>query len=124
VNLALAVGSEGRKGNPDLIQYAEKLTELGLDVSAPIPDMECHGLMIIGTFRKMPLDTRPSDSFPSPVARLIARSNAYALTGLDLYCLLQETRAMPNLKQEITNKLMTAVGVVVQQDWRQFIRVV
>jgi hypothetical protein len=31
---------------------------------------------------------------------------------------------MPNLKQEITNKLMTAVGVVVQQDWRQFIRVV
>jgi hypothetical protein len=74
--------------------------------------------MIIGTYRQIPLDARPVDSFPDPVARAIARSNVCALTGLDLYCLVQQIRADPNRKAGIVDKLFSTNGVVTPADWR------
>jgi hypothetical protein len=57
--------------------------------------------MIIGTHRQIALDVRPGDNFPDPVRRAIERTNVCALTGLDLYCLLQTIRANPNRKVDI-----------------------
>jgi hypothetical protein len=53
-----------RKQDPELEQYAERLTDLGFDMSGPVTNLECRGLMIIATHRQMPLDQRPSESFP------------------------------------------------------------
>jgi hypothetical protein len=121
VNRTLSEDHQGRKSDPVLIQYEEKLTELGIDVSSPILDLECQGIMIIGTFRKTPLDTRPAESFPHPVAKLIERFDVCALTGLDLYCLFQELKTNPSRKQKIAEGLFAIRGVMPARNWRQFI---
>jgi hypothetical protein len=118
VNAALAARREDR--DADLALYAEKLGELGLDVDTPTTEIECRGLMIIGTYRQTPLGTRSADSFPDPVTRAIARSNVCALTGLDLYCLLHEVRADPNRKAEV-DQLFSINGVIAPADWRSVI---
>jgi hypothetical protein len=121
VNRALAEGPEGRRADPVLIQYSEKLTELGIDVSTALTGFECQGLMIIATFRKTSLADRTLASFPDPVAKLIQRFGVAALTGLDLYCLLQEVRSDPTRKQKIAEELLTLRGVMPSLDWQQVI---
>jgi hypothetical protein len=124
VNACLSATPEDRKQDSDLERYAEKLTELGLNVSSPINNLECRGLMIINTFRQTPLHERNSDSYPDPVVRAIARSNVCALTGLDLYCLLKQAREEPSKKSEVTDILLSSLnGVLAAIDWREFIRV-
>jgi hypothetical protein len=121
VNRTLTEDLEGRNKDPVLAQYAENLTELGLDMSAPSPELECQGLMIIATHRKTPLDSRTAASFPDPVEKIIRRFDVAALTGLDLYCFLQELRSNPDRKEKITEKLVTFRGVMPPRNWRQFI---
>lgn len=121
VNRALSEGPDGRATDPVLVQYAEKLIELGIDTSRPRTDIECHGLIIITTFRKTPLEDRTQESFPDPVAKLIGRSDVAALTGLDLYCLIEEVRINPSRKNEVAQELLTFRQVMAPRDWRQFI---
>jgi len=121
VNATLVSTPEDRTEHPELEQYAEKLLELGLAVDKPVTDIECRGVMIIGTHRQIPLDQRPVVSFPDPVARAIARSNVCALTGLDLYCVLQEVRVDPGRTQAIVDTLLSSKGVMSTKDWRAFI---
>jgi hypothetical protein len=121
VNAALTMAPAERKQDPELEQYAERLTELGLELSSPVTDVECRGLMIIATHRQMPLDQRPSESFPDPVARLLARSTVCALTGLDLYCFLQQARNNEIRRGEIAKMLLAEGGVVAAQDWRDVV---
>jgi hypothetical protein len=124
VNAALTMAPAERKQDPELEQYAERLTELGLDLSSAVANVECRGLMIIATHRQMPLDQRPSESFPDPVVRLLSRSAVCALTGLDLYCFLQQARNNEIRRSEISKMLLAESGVVTFQDWRDVIQVI
>jgi hypothetical protein len=77
--------------------------------------------MIIGTFRQTPLPDRPPESFPDTVARAIQRSRVCALTGLDLYCFLQEAKIDPTRKPNFVNKLFGNNGPISAKDWHMFI---
>jgi hypothetical protein len=121
-NSALSATPEDRKQHPELEQYAQKLSELGIDTARPVTDIECRGLMIIGTFRQMPLEERDrKTSFPDPVSRAIERTSVCALTGMDLYCLLQGTRHDPNQKTVVVDDLLSRDGVLPAMDWRTII---
>jgi hypothetical protein len=121
VNKALTFSPEDRQRDPDLVRYSEKLCKLGLDLSDPNTDLECRGLMVIGTYRQTPLDKRAADSFPDALVRRISRSNVCALTGLDLYCLLYKIRADPSCKAEIVDRLFSTSGVLPAEDWRYLV---
>jgi hypothetical protein len=121
-NAALSATPNDRKQNPELEQYTQKLSELGIDTARPVTDIESRGLMIIGTFRQVPLEKRDQNaSFPDPVRRAIERTSICALTGLDLYCLLQEARHDPNEKTVVVNDLLSRDGVLPVKDWRAII---
>jgi hypothetical protein len=121
-NSALSATAEDRKQHPELEQYALKLSELGIDTARPVADLECRGLMIIGTFRQVSLEERDqSSSYPDAVTRAIERTSVRALTGLDLYCLLQEARRDPNQRKAIVDALFSGDGVLSAKDWRAVI---
>lgn len=76
--------------------------------------------MIIGAHRRTPLDKRPVESFPDPVVKLINRFDVAAMTGLDLYCLLEQAKRDPSQKRSIAKKLMNFQGIMPPLDWRKF----
>jgi hypothetical protein len=123
VNRTLGSSLEDRKADPVRAQYAEKLAELGFDVDVEDDDLICQGLMVIGTFRKTPLDERLMENFPDPVAKAIARWHLAALTGLDLYCLVQEAKGNPSRKAEVGSEIMTLRAVMQPKEWRKYIEV-
>jgi hypothetical protein len=121
-NSALCATPDDRKQHPELEQYAQKLSELGIDTASPVTDLECRGLMIIGTFRQAPLEERDQlASYPDPVTRAIERTSVRALTGLDLYCLLQEARQDPKQKNAAVDALLSGDEVLSAKDWRKII---
>jgi hypothetical protein len=121
VDAALTSDEEDRKRDPDILRYVEKLKLLGLDLKEPLTNMECRALMIIGTHRNTPLDQRAQDDFPDAVRRSINRSKKVcALTGLTLYCLLQEIRADPARKSALADELF-ADGILSTADWQKAI---
>ncbi len=89
IRSALTSSTEQTATDTDLGVYAEKLRELGVPEGV---DINCKGIMVIGTHRKMPLADRNEPSFPDPVARPINRSEVCALSGLQLLGLLLETK--------------------------------
>src|SRR5262249_26040809 len=119
LNAALSMDPADRADDPELEQYGKALTELGLDVSRPSSELTCRGLMIIGTHRQLALEERPAESFPDPVTRLLSRSNVCALTGLDLYCMVHESRTDASLRGQLTRMILTTGGVLAPRDWRK-----
>lgn len=122
VNATLTKTTNERDNDIDLLRYAEKLAQLGLDLDTPIMDLECRGLMVVGTYKDTPLDKRTSESFPDPVQRIIARSDISALTGLVFYCWVQEVRQDPKRKRVIVDQLLSTNGVLPVREWGRWIR--
>ena len=89
IKSALTATEEQKKVDKDLGLYAHKLAELGVPTDV---EVDCKGIMIIGTYRKTPLSERIDAGFPDPVARPINRSNVCALSGLQLLGLLLNVR--------------------------------
>lgn len=116
VNAAFVATAEELTQHPELQQYLDRLTSLGLEISQN-QDIRCHGLMIIGTFRDTPLNERLVDSFPHQLMGLIARSKFSAMTGLDLYCLLQQVREASVPAERAIDMLFSQAGVVPAQNW-------
>jgi hypothetical protein len=76
--------------------------------------------MVIGTYYKSPLDMRPKEDFPDPVERSIARTPVCALTGLQLYTLLQMSRLGMLSKEQIRELLLTTDGILATgREWRK-----
>jgi hypothetical protein len=121
-NATLAVSPNDREGDPELEKYAEALGKLGIDVSKPRPELECRGLMVIGTYRNTPLDQRTIEDFPDPVKRGIERTPVCALTGLQLYCLLQQCRSGAMKRETVIAALFEKSGVLdIGLDWRSIV---
>lgn len=72
VNHALVSTMDERRNDVDLYRYHEKIEQIG--ISKGERDLECKGLMIIGTFRKIPIDLRKDPDYPDQLARPLGRS--------------------------------------------------
>ena len=112
---------ESRK-DPDLLQYAERLCDLGVPLEGPEKPADCHGIMVIGTFRQKSLLERTEPDFPDPVVRVITRAPVCALTGLQLLGLVLEAQSNPKQRKKVVDALFTTKGVLAEAtDWRAFL---
>jgi hypothetical protein len=108
---ALASSPDEEQNDVDISRYRAAAEELGLTLTDDVrPD--CYGAMVIGTFRRDPLTERIGASFPDPVARVVARSEIRALSGLDLLALVLEAREHPARIPEAVEKLFSTAGCV------------
>jgi hypothetical protein len=84
---------------------------------------DCKGILVIGTFRKTPLEARdPQQDFPEPVLRLIEREEICALTGLQLLGMVLECRSDPSQKGAVRNEILSTCGVLTRgRDWKTFL---
>lgn len=117
VDSALATNSED--ADPDLSRYVEQLGKLEVNRDGS----DCKGLLVMGTFRKTPLAERTQSSFPEPVTRVLERADVCALTGLQLFGLVVQSRDDPSLKPTILKELFETRGVLQRTlDWNEFLR--
>jgi hypothetical protein len=110
VNHTLAASSEERTRDADLRRYAEQLETLGIQLDGAA-EIATKGFMIIGTFRKTPLDSRKEHSFPDQLLRPLNRSSICALTDLQLFCMVLDARRNQGLKEKFANTLFSTNGV-------------
>lgn len=120
VNAAIMAGPTDSSLDPDIARYQKVLEELGIARGGG-DQLECRGLLILGTHRLVPLSDRPTEQFPDPIARALTRVRVCALTGLDLYCIVQAIRTDPSRKMEIIDTLFETDGGLVGWDWRNHI---
>jgi hypothetical protein len=115
-----ALAPDDEQMDADLCRYVELLATLKLETQKDGSD--CKGLLIIGTYRKLPLAERVEESFPEPVTRVLARSDVCALTGLQLLGLVLEGRRDPSLKPMIIKELFETRGVLKRAlNWNEFL---
>ena len=114
---------ESRERDPDLKEYARKLSELGVPLDNEKSPADCKGIMVIGTFRDTPLQERTKRDFPDPVARRVARSAVCGLTGLQLLGLVLEARTDPARRKEIVDAFFTTNGALKEaESWNTFLK--
>jgi hypothetical protein len=103
--------------------YAKQLERL--DLSAVDESEDCKGILVLGTFRQLPLDKRPQPDFPENPVAVMVRQDICALTGLQLFGLVMEVRANPERKEEINNALFETRGVLDRcRDWKRFLTMI
>lgn len=107
VNHALA---DPTSSDPDLYRYTQLLTELGIVLDEQ-KTIDTKGIMVIGTFRKTPLDERTQPDYPDQLLRPLSRSNICAITGLQLFAIIMETRLHPEKKKSIANEIFQTSGI-------------
>ena len=119
VDAALAPSSDETE-DPLLNKYTEQLQKLNLE--ALDRNADCKGILVLGTFRLLPLDQRTQADFVENVIQVITRQDICALTGLQLFGLIIMTRSEPSLKESIRTALFATRGILnLAKDWRQFL---
>jgi hypothetical protein len=122
VRATLAATAEERLADPDLRRYAEQIEKLGVPFDQETPP-NCKGIMVIGTFRNIPLDERSGIDFPEPMSRLIPTSGVCSLTGLQLFCLIMRGRDKPDSKGEILDRIFETNGKLdLPVDWHAYLQ--
>jgi hypothetical protein len=98
--------------------YAAAIAKLG----TPMGNLDCKGLLIVGTFRMIPLDQRSEPDLPDPVQKRLGSTDVCILTGLQLLGLVLAGRKNPELKPAIVQELMTTRGRLQRAlDWTEFL---
>jgi hypothetical protein len=121
LHATLSASPEDRIADSDLLGYANKVAEL--EIEEDTADIECKGMMVIGTYRKTPLGGRTAPDFPDPVARPINRLEICVLTGLQLLGLLINAREAPDRKIRIIDLLKSTNGIIsISADWTAFLQ--
>jgi hypothetical protein len=119
IRSAITAPEDQKRTDKDLERYGQLLAELGVPANEEI---ECKGVMVIGTYRKMPINERKDIGFPDPVARPINRSHVCALSGLQLLGLYLDCRNGRKQGSEILAKIYATDGVFQEAaDWRSFL---
>lgn len=117
VNAALASSAQEREADPDLVRYGEVLTALKIPLDGT-HQTNCKGIMIVGTYRKVPLVDRTDVDFPDAVLRIAEREQICALTGLDLLVWLLVAQSDPAQKDVFRGKLFSTNGrLKAPADW-------
>jgi hypothetical protein len=120
VNHALVSTVAERRNDVDLHRYNEKLGQIG--ISKGESDLECRGLMIVGTFRKVPIDQRTGPDYPDQLARPLGRSRICSMTGLQLFNALMSIRNDPELKKPFIEDIFETNGPFQNAlTWTQFL---
>jgi len=109
VNSTLAASAEERTADPHLRSYGEQLTALDIKLDQEYP-ADCKGIMVIGTFRKVPPEERTEKDFPDDVLRIAERDDLCCITGLDLLVWVLSCQANESLKDEFRTKLFSTRG--------------
>jgi hypothetical protein len=108
--------------DPDLKAYAGTLAQLGIGNDSGISTTNVKGVMVIGTYRKLPPDQRTEPSFPDPLERVLNRSDVCALSGMQLLGLLIQAQTDPQQKAAIVDMLFSTQGVIAgSTDWTGFL---
>jgi hypothetical protein len=111
VRQTLSSTASEREEHPTLRDYAPKLEELGVNVNEA-QELECKGIMVIGTFRLTPVPERDEEKdFPGLNSK-ITLSRVCALSGLQLYNLVMLARARPEEKEKIRTALLNTDGIL------------
>ncbi len=117
VDMALASPLNERADDQIIQSYKVQLK--GLNLQARDPDFDCKGILVIGTFRSLPLTQRLIPDFADNVVQLITRRDICAMTGLQLYSLIIASRADPSLKPKIVEAIFGNSGVLnMGLDWK------
>jgi hypothetical protein len=121
VRYACAASEEELRTDADMRNYKDKLT--ALDISFPAgQDINVRGLMVIGTFRKTPLDKRPEPDFPDAIMRVASRSEVCVITGLQLLLMILQSRNDPTFKAKFIEQLFTTSSQpALDITWRDFL---
>jgi hypothetical protein len=98
--------------------YKDKL--LSLDLSGRDTSLDCKGILVLGTFRSLPLSQRTNADFADNVRQVLSRQDVCAMTGLQLYSMVIDARADPALKPKFRQAIMDTRGVIddLARDWR------
>lgn len=116
-----ALANSNDSADTDLRMYSEQLAKLSLNGA---PQEDCKGILVVGTYRKVPISERSSPDFGDSVVRVLARSDVCAMTGLQLLGLLVESQNDPKAKAGIVKEIFETKGVLRRaSDWRKFITV-
>jgi hypothetical protein len=123
VHSTLSLSDEEVQADPDLSRYANALK--ALTSGTLVRDATCKGVLVIGTYRSLPLVDRNEPDFPDAVVRLMSRANVCGMTGVQLFTILQMARGEPTLKKEIVDKILACAGVLeIGRDWRASLKIV
>jgi hypothetical protein len=80
------------------------------------------GILIVNAIRDKPLEERNDPTFPNQMLKYSSNREHCLMSGLQLFGLYLDFLANPNHKDEIINKLFTAVGIFKgYEDWQNFI---
>ncbi|MGJ5077178.1 hypothetical protein [Bradyrhizobium oligotrophicum] len=121
VNLAVSLPTEEANLDPDLKRYVATLATL--DTPFEQVTESCKGVLIVGTFRSIPLAKRIEQDFPEPVSRLLIRSNICGLTGSQLYSLVMEVRDDPSVASAIVDEIVNTCGVFRRaNNWPKYLK--
>ena len=116
VDAALAAAETD--GDQLLQDYRRQLANLNL--SDRDASQDCKGVLVLGTFRRTPLDQRTLPDFPENVKGVMVRQDICALTGLQLFTLLELAHSDVSLKEQVKWALFTTRGVLeLNLDWKQ-----
>ena len=100
--------------------YADALSEL----QTPVGELDCKGLLIVGTFRNTPLDNREQPDVPDSVQRRFGSSDVCVLTGCQLLGLVLAGRRDAEIKPVLVEELMSTQGRLRRAlNWNEFLHV-
>jgi hypothetical protein len=111
VSVALSSMPDEVATDTEIKAYQAKLAELGVATYQLEEPLDCKGIVILNTYRKIPINDR-LEGFGEPVTKVAVRSSVCALTGLQLFLILREIRADPSKKETITKKLFSTNGLL------------
>jgi hypothetical protein len=114
VRYTCTASQEEINADAEIKRYAEKLTALGVSLPAD-QNINIKGMMVIGTYRRTPLDKRTEPDFPDPVLRAVSRAGVCGLTGLQLLLIVLQIRKDPSLKAQFIEQMFATNGHCDQQ---------
>jgi hypothetical protein len=99
-------------------EYATAIAEL----KTPVGELDCKGLLIVGTFRTTPLNLRSEPDLPDPVERRLGGVDVCVITGVQLFSLVLAGRQNPKLRPLFVEELMNTKGHLGRaRDWKEFL---
>jgi hypothetical protein len=119
VAAAVEATAEDLKEFPHLRLYIEPLTALG--IAAPTT-LRVRGLLVMGTYRKLPVRERTEPDFPSMVVGMLEKHQITGLTGLQLFTLREAARAGKMSRDEVAEIVSGTDGLVnLKFEWPAFL---
>jgi hypothetical protein len=118
VSLAIVAEDEVLARDPHIRQCAMALSELGIAASEQAGlNYNVRGLLVLATFRNVPLDTRTIPDFSGDMLLNAARSEVCVLSGHQLANLVLLCEKYPDRKAEVRASIFATAGAYHMHDF-------